>query len=168
MGDRLRKQKKRLPAQRDKQKLGVSDKVDQDLEIYLDDANRNIADEFGGQLSPVRGSMLVGSPTGLTAESRMKPGLINDGQPVRRGFGKTTSFLEDAQFDFNQLEKELQQERRHQDRFNATAAAQSKGPLLDPEPKTGGNALGSTMLKQNQDDVDGTGEAPTGRQYRLE
>ena len=79
VGDRARKQKKRLPAQRNKQKQEFADKIDEDLEIYLDDPNRNIADEFGGQLSPVRGSMLVGSPTGLTGESRVKVGLINDG-----------------------------------------------------------------------------------------
>ena len=55
----------------------------------------------------MRGSMLVGAPTDLPADSRMKPGLVNDGQPVKRGFSKARSFVEDAQFDFNQLEKDL-------------------------------------------------------------
>ena len=147
------------------QHVGSAEPIDEELEAYLDNEARNIAEEFPGYLSPVQGSSYVTSPNDFGREPRIKLGLVNDGQPVKRQYNKGPSFIEDAQFEFNTLEKELQKEKklRNDSMFNTTQATKPLNSLLiDPESKKQRNAFGQTQVRfKDMDDIE---DQVTGRQ----
>ena len=144
------------------------------FEAYLDDETRNIADEIPESLSPVNGKSLLTAVVETDQRPTVKPGIINDGRPIRKNDKRAVSFIEDSQFEFNQLEKELQDNKqtKKESFMNATASVRPLSHSMFEDDRLGvKSSFGQTQVglhAMNMNENRATTDDHNSSTYKLE